>query len=97
MTDSNYCYKCGQNRSTHDDGECEAVTKSMEYAALMVPVIRDPQVEIAKRLNSMAALAIKACTPEEWTHVLETLEGVVDQVVLERFKAENIRRAQGNR
>lgn len=35
MTDgAEYCPKCGQSRSTHDDGECESVIRSMILPAL---------------------------------------------------------------
>lgn len=34
MDDREYCSKCGQNRSTHDDGECEMVVQSMSAPSL---------------------------------------------------------------
>jgi hypothetical protein len=31
---SDRCYKCNQPRSTHDDGECAGVTRSMSQPSL---------------------------------------------------------------
>lgn len=80
----NHCPRCGQNRSTHDDGECEAVVRSMSVAASKVH--REPAVEIADTLEGIALIARMNTGRAAWEWVLEQIAGIEERVKLEIWK-----------
>ena len=79
------CHKCGQERSTHDDGECAGVIRSMSQASIKFqPIQRPPNwQQIADRLYEVSIYCRKPMTVQEWKWVAETLVGLEDMVKLE--------------
>lgn len=87
------CGRCGQERSTHDDGECQGVMRSMSQAAKLVPPAPIGQDEIADRLYTLSVKCRAPLTATDWEWVAQSLQGVQEMIALEIWKINSRRDA----
>ena len=82
------CSRCGQEKGTHDDGECVGVQRSMGAAAKVMAPAKPNWEAIADRLYELSVFCRNPLTLDDWRWVNQSIQGLDEMVALEIWTKE---------